>query len=113
MRRLHGFGFLSALFVRRRTKAVIDGDARAFIASVVLGRQNEAETERKKKKLTILRSDSGEGSATRITRICTNGILKQGGNRENGVNGRKMGGEKSGLQERTELWQKDEWQKNG
>ena len=36
---------------------VTDGDARPFIASVVLGRQNEAETQRKKVKVTIPRSD--------------------------------------------------------
>ena len=36
---------------------VTDGDARAFIASVVLARQNEAETQRKKVKVTIPRSD--------------------------------------------------------
>ena len=50
-----------AMLLRQNTTMTIDwiadrfthGDARAFIASVVLGRQNEAEAERKKMKVTI------------------------------------------------------------
>jgi hypothetical protein len=61
-------------------------------------------------------AECAESSRTRIARIFTKGILKQEGNRENGVMAERWVAEKWGLREkteRTEFWQKNDWQKNG